>query len=206
MNAAYKYLAIILLLLINVRIINAEPVQIDLNDSQGGIDYNIFNMSIPQQMTIGESHTLKVFLRNNGDIKNKFRVLIRTTESSMPASPDDLRYKEYIYPRYASKLSVLDTGETRRLDFNIVAVKPYLGNLEISADLYVLRSSDNQLKSDFVLVDHVSKEVRVIKPAFDGYELALYFIILLIVIIISVKLIKNRKVHAARKSPGNLNL
>lgn len=195
MNVRYKIIAITLLLIINLRVIDAEPIQNELNYTTGGIDHDIFYNSVPTQMRIGESHTLKVFLTNNGDIRNKFRVVLTTTKSTGPASPYDPGYKQFVYPYFVSALASLDKGESRRIEFDITPIKPYIGELEISVDLYLLRSNQNQLSSDFVLVDHASKQIRVIKPAFAIEEQIFIIVILFILAIISIILINRLNEH-----------
>ncbi len=190
-NTTCKILILCIFILgINTINAKAEFIETEVNDITGKIDHNIFYMSVPERMKIGESYTVRVFIKNTGDERNNFRVMLSTTRLTNSGKTEmGYGYGEFIYPRYDSSVIALEKGESRKVEFKITPIKPYIGDLEVSADLYQLKPKQ-LLRSDLLLLDHVQKGVRVIEPAFTKDELVLIFsTIIVIIILIFIKLI-----------------
>lgn len=194
MNTTYKILAactvILCIIIISAR---AEFTQAEVSDIAGEINHNIFYLSVPERMKIGESYAIKIFIKNTGNQRNNFRVMLSTTGLKDSDTIEAERgYGEFIYPRYDSSIIALDAGESRRLEFKITPIKPYIGNLDVSAGLYVIKPE--QPLSEFLLLDRVDKQVRVIEPAFAKDELiSIFSIIIVIIIVLCVKLVRRNR-------------
>ncbi len=181
-NTRYKII-IVSILIITVNMITAEVASANDGNATGEIDHHTFKISIPSQMRVGEPHTVKVFVRNTGDTTNTFRVTLTSHETKTTSkvfTGGMFPTGEFISPRYDSSVIVLKGGEARRLEFNIVPIKPYIGNLDVSADLFLVRSKQF-LPGDLILLDTASEEIRVIKSAFTEEEQILIKAIIIII-------------------------
>lgn len=195
MNTTYKILtACVVILCINIISARAEFIRTEANNASGEIDHNVFYLSVPEKMTIGKSYAVKIFIKNTGSERNNFRVMLSTTGLTDPYAAETGKvYSEFIYPRYDSSVITLKAGESRRLEFKITPVKPYTGDIPVSANLYVIKPKQLS-RSDFLLLDHAQKRVRIIEPAFTKDELiSIFNIIVLIIIILCIKLIYKKR-------------
>lgn len=186
-------IVIIFLLVIAV---NIDSVQAELTLSKsdetpapGEINHDIFNRTLPGKMKIGDSYNIKIFVKNTGDERNIFRVILITNKVTIAGKiANGQSYGEYIYPRYASEVLELDKGESRMVEFTLVPVKPYIGEIDISTDLYYVKSKE-MLKNNYVLADHAEKKINIIEPAFakneqDVIKFVILFILLSILMLI----------------------
>ncbi len=181
-NTIYKII-IASILIITVNMITAGVASANAGDTTGEIDHHIFESSVPSQMRVGESYTVKVFVRNTGETTSTFRIILTSYEAKLASkifSGGMFPTQEFIYPSYDSSIIVLKGGESRRVEFNIVPIKPYIGDFKVAAELYMVRSKQF-LPGDLVLLDNTSKNIRVIKSAFTEEE---QFLIKAMIIII----------------------
>jgi len=161
---------------INFSIVNAQ-VNNKINESQtfevsGKIDSYVFSRSVPKQMKIGESYQINVYVKNTGKTPGMFRVVLTTPG-------------EFIYPQYDSYVFKLKKGESHRVVFLITPIKPHIGSLNITVDLYLVQSH-KFLPTDFVLLDRVYGEVRIIKPAFSIERAFMDVAIIIMVLVIFI--------------------
>lgn len=106
--------------------VKAEVNGIILSDSSyGGMIYpDTFCISTPKHMTIGESYRVLVDVKNTGT-RAYFLVTL--------VAPD-----EFIYLDFDAKMVELDKGESRRIVFLMTPTNPHIGELNITAKLYLL--------------------------------------------------------------------
>lgn len=170
---------------------------VDEGNATAEINHYIFDRSIHEQMKVGESYTVKVFVRNTGDSPGTFRVNLNTykvTSGSKVFMSGIFPTGEFIFPRFDTIVMFLNKGESRRIEFNIVPIKPQIGDFEISADLYLIKSKE-YLPGDIILVDNARKQIHIIAPQFNKQEQILIKIILIsaLIIIFYIIMFKKRK-------------
>lgn len=173
---------------INFYIVNAQ-VNNKINESQtfevsGKIDPYVFSRSVPKQMKIGESYQINVYVKNTGKTPGMFRVVLTTPGN-------------FIYPRYDSYVFKLERGEAQRMKFLIAPINPHIGSLNITIDLYLVQSH-KFLPTDFVLLDRVCEEVRIIKPAFSiehAFKTVTIIIIFMVILILTMTFVHRVKPH-----------
>jgi hypothetical protein len=91
----------------------------------GRIDAYLFSRTIPEHMTIGESYKIIVFVKNTGKAPAYFLVIF-------------IAPGEFIYPAFDIETIELDGGKSHRIEFFITPIKPHIGELNITAKLYLL--------------------------------------------------------------------
>lgn len=135
--------------------------------SYGGMIYpDTFCISTPKHMTIGESYRVLVDVKNTGT-RAYFLVTL--------VAPD-----EFIYLDFDAKIIELDRGESRRIVFLMTPTNPHIGELNITANLYLLTS-------EIIPLDSVSDSVLLIESVFSTeYAVALIISILFIMTAIAV--------------------
>ena len=144
-------------------IVNANPQTSNSTPPiSGKIDHYVFSRSIPEHMTIGESYEVLVFVKNTGKSHADFLVLLTTPG-------------EFIYPRYGTQVIALSDGESRRIEFPITPTKSHIGELNITASLYLLKPSISKL-------DSASDSVFLIKRAFSIGDLMTVIMTILVII------------------------
>jgi hypothetical protein len=156
-------LAFLITFILCFGIVNAIPQTSNQNSQiSGEIDHYVFSRSIPEHMTIGESYTVLVFVKNTGKSHADFLVLLTTP-------------REFIYPRYCTQVIALSDGESRRIEFPITPTKSHIGELNITASLYLLKPSISKL-------DSTSDSVFLIKRAFSIGDIAAVNMTILVII------------------------
>lgn len=187
MNTKFKSILVsILILIINVATAGAEFYTIDSGNTTAEIDHYIFNRSVHEQMKVGSSYTVNVFVRNTGETRGNFRVDLSTYQVNSGSKVyigGVFPTGEYIFPHFDTVALVLDKGESRRVEFKLVPIKPHIGDLEVSVDFYLIKSTD-YLPGNIVLLDHASKQIHVIQPQFNKQERLLIMILLIMTLII----------------------
>lgn len=142
-------------------------------EKSGVIDSYVFYRSVPRQMTIGKSYNILVFVKNNGQSLGTFQVSL--------FAPN-----EFFYPQYDAEMVELENGESYRTKFLITPTKEYIGELNITAKLYLFNSTQKS-SSRFILLDSTSKSVHVIKRGFSTqYIMATIVSILAIISVIGI--------------------
>jgi hypothetical protein len=181
-----KRMKIALILLIIFFVLNGittQAVNTDGPGIAGEIDSDVFLRSIPRHMTIGESYSVSVFVKNSGNAHASFMVIL--------FAPG-----EYIYPQQSYKLVTLGRGEERRIIFPITPAKPNLGELKIIAKLFFVSYEAENQEGKMHELDSVSSSVFNIKRAYSisiRHIAALMIGVIIVISAIAITVLKKRK-------------
>lgn len=142
--------------------VKAEVKGILLGESvYGGMIYpDTFSISIPKHMTIGESYRALVDVKNSGT-RADFLVVL-----AVPS--------EFIYVDSDAKMIELDEGESRIIVFIITPTKSHIGELNITAKLYLLTP-------EIIALDIISDSVLLIESVFSTEDVISFIISILFV-------------------------
>jgi hypothetical protein len=105
---------------------NMQPPELlsPMDGKDGKISQDIFKSSISSVMKVGKAYTALVQVKNTGDSRTNFTVIV---QSKTPLT---------IFVNEKRRSMTLDKGSTRMLKFKIVPVKEYVGEFPITVDLY----------------------------------------------------------------------
>jgi 4-amino-4-deoxy-L-arabinose transferase-like glycosyltransferase len=154
----------------------------------GTIDSYIFSRSIKKHMTIGKKDCVPIFVKNTGEAPATFLITLEVPQ-------------HYIYsrPEYGYDIT-LDSGESHKAIFLMMPIKQHIGELNITARLYLMKS-DKYSPASFVEVDNTTTSVSCIKNAFSPKEIV-RLIVVTILITSSILLLMMKKFKSSR---GNFN-
>lgn len=138
---------------------------------------DVFSRSIPRHMTIGKSYDAFIYVKNTGEQRRTFVIKLFTPG-------------EFIYPQLSGEIIQLESGESYKTKFPIMPVKQHVGELNVTARLYLVKSRQN-LPSSFVELDNVSTPVLWIKKTFPLEEI-MRLTGVIILIVSGVLLIMNK--------------
>ena len=155
--------------------VKAEVNGIILSDSSyGGMIYpDTFCITIPKHMTIGESYRVLVDVKNTGRSAYFLVTLV---------APD-----EFIYLDFDAKMIELDRGESRRIVFLMTPTNHHIGELNITAKLYLLTP-------EIIPLDSVSDSVLLIKGVFSTEDAVAFIISILLIMTAIAVMIKMLKI------------
>jgi hypothetical protein len=151
----------------------------------GRIDAYLFSRSIPEHMAIGESYKIIVFVKNTGKAPAYFLVGF-------------IAPGEFIYPEFDVETIELDGGKSHRIEFFITPIKPHIGELNITAKLYLISPL-------LMEIDSTADSVFLIKRKFstEGIIASISITVVAISAIISVVtlFLFYKKKSAAKRKP-----
>jgi hypothetical protein len=170
----FTVLAFLITFILCFGIVNAAPQTTNsTHQISGEIDHYVFSRSIPEHMTIGESYKILVFVKNTGKSPVHFLVVL--------TAPN-----EFIYPQRSTHVIALDGGEPCRIEFLITPTKPHIGELNITAKLYLLKPS-------LIEIDSASDSVFLIKRNFSTEDITAVCIIVMLLTLCAAALITIKK-------------
>jgi hypothetical protein len=170
----FTVLAFLITFILCFGIVNAAPQTTNsTHQISGEIDHYVFSRSIPEHMTIGESYKILVFVKNTGKSPVHFLVVL--------TAPN-----EFIYPQRSTHVIALDSGEPCRIEFLITPTKPHIGELNITAKLYLLKPS-------LIEIDSASDSVFLIKRNFSTEDITAVCIIVMLLTLCAAALITIKK-------------
>ena len=104
--------------------IQLSELKIPTDSKSGKISSDLFKRSVPSMMTVGKVHNAQVQIKNTGDSRRDFTIRVDTEDF-------------VIFVEENQRIVTLDKDSIRRIEFKMVPIEEYVGELPITVDLYV---------------------------------------------------------------------
>lgn len=125
---------------------NMQPMEsvYGINGKDGEISRDIFEKSVPNVMEVGKIYTASVKVRNTGDSRTDFIILVHS----------DI-YTIFVEDEWHEV--TLDKETIGRIESKIVPIRGHTGEIPITVDLYVKYDENETFQSDDITPDNVKK-------------------------------------------------